>query len=112
MARDVLRNFSNAELCKECQETTKERENEQLTLEGKPVTAHWLNSSKMGEVWIIKRAMERTNLAQWFKFTKLTEENAAEEKLIMSKTEPPKVETPQNPRFEQSVDTSPKVKRR
>ena len=63
-----------------------------LQLDGEPITAHLLNSSRMGEVWVMKQAMRGTDLAQWFTLTKLTEENAAEEKLRVPKTDRSEVE--------------------
>ena len=62
-----------------------------------------------------KASNGNTNLAQWFKSTKLTEENVAEEKAIMSKAETPKVETPKaetpkRSQFEESVDLFQKAK--
>ena len=58
----------------------RETESDQLQLNGEIVTANLLNTSRMGEVWVMKQAMRETDLAQWFTLTKLTEEDAAEEK--------------------------------
>ena len=62
-----------------------DRADEPLVVDGERLTAAKLNMSPMGEAWLVKQAVLKTELAPFYKFAKLTEESVSEEKTVTPK---------------------------